>query len=243
MREGFIEQIVAIEGIIGCVSVNSQDGSLLQQGGKINPMLEDITAFFGSGFDVVASSLAIKGLKFTYLEMEKQRFIILVKEEGYIGCELSLDVPLEKIIKHITEMEGVGIKEEIKEKGEGEKELPLSTGVKETKAVRFLISKVRQINLLIKEFSKEDDQTQWIGIVKEKFSGNEIGEKILTVLHFDNNIVKFEGELEPAIKEEDISTVSKQVTDALCRKAVESFGAIKAKEKVHNVIEKLGLAK
>ncbi|GAG66220.1 unnamed protein product, partial [marine sediment metagenome] len=108
---------------------------------------------------------------------------------------------------------------------------------------RFLKSKIRQINLLIDEFSEGADRTQWIGIVKEKFSENEIGKKIISTFRFDDNVMSFEGSLDPEVKEEDISTVSKLVTDSLCRKAVGIFGAIEAKKKVHNVIEKLGIPK
>ncbi|TES92728.1 MAG: hypothetical protein E3J87_04465 [Candidatus Cloacimonadota bacterium] len=237
MFESLLKKIIAIDGITGCITVDPQDGSVLLKEGDINPLLEDITAFFGSGFDVVASSLGIKRLKFSYLEKENQKFVILVKEGGYIGCELSSDIAFEVVMKKIQ-----GI-----EKTDGEMKEPEKVSVSSvgelSQQTRFLDSKVNQINLLIDEFSDREDRVQWIELVREKFYENEIGKKMISVIHFDNNKVIFEGNLDPETKEEDISIVSKLVTDSLCRKAVEKFGAIEAKKKVHNVIEKLGITK
>ncbi len=237
MFESFLKKVTTIDGVTGCIAVNPQDGSIMVQEGDINPSLEDITAFFGSGFDVVSSSLEVKGLKFSYLEKENQKFIILVKEGGYIGCELSATVLFETIIEKILGIDKADI--EIKEAGK----VSISSTSELSQETRFLKSKIRQINLLIDEFSEGADRTQWIGIVKEKFSENEIGKKIISTFRFDDNVMSFEGSLDPEVKEEDISTVSKLVTDSLCRKAVGIFGAIEAKKKVHNVIEKLGIPK
>ncbi|MCK4576095.1 hypothetical protein KAU34_06785 [candidate division WOR-3 bacterium] len=237
MFEQFIRKIIAINGVTGCIIVNSQDGSVIVQEGVINPMLEDITAFFGSGFDVVASSLGVKGLKFSYLEKETQKFIILVKEGGYVGCELAPTEKFDTVIKYILEIEKP-------EEGKKEDEKVTVSLVNElSQESRFLKSKVRQINLLIDEFSEGEDKTQWIEIVKTKFSETEIGKKIIDSFRYDNDMLIFSKPLVPGVKEEDISSVSKIVTDSLCRKAVEKFGAIEAKKKVHIVIGKLGITK
>jgi hypothetical protein len=102
---------------------------------------------------------------------------------------------------------------------------------------------VRQINLLIDEFSEGEDRQSWINVVKEKFSEQETGQKILSCLSFEGDKVNYSGAIDSSVREEDISTISKLVTDTLCRKAVGKFGAIEAKKKVHNVIEKLGIAR
>lgn len=237
MFESFLKKVIAVDGVTGCIAVNPQNGSVLVQEGDINPSLEDITAFFGSGFDVVASSLAIKGLKFSYLEKENQKIIIFVKEGGYIGCELSATVSFETMIEKI-----LGIEKAVIDIKEAEK-VSVSATSELSQESSFLESKILQINLLIDEFSEGADRTQWIGIVKEEFSENEIGKKIISTFRFDNNVVSFEGNLDPEVKEEEISTVSKLVTDSLCRRAVGIYGAIEAKKKVHNVIEKLGIPK
>lgn len=238
MFEQLLKSIISINGVTGCITVNPQDGSVIVKEGNINPILEDITAFFGSGFDVVASSLSIKGLKFSYLEKDNQKFVILVKEGGYIGCELSPNESFESIIDHILKVEKPGADVTVEKKVE--KAAPVSELSHET---RFLTSKVRQINLLIDEFSEGDDREPWVGIVKEKFSETDIGKKLLEAFTINNNVLSFDGSLDQGIKEEDISSVSKLVTDSLCRKAVEKFGAIEAKKKVHSVIAKLGIAK
>jgi len=72
MFESFLKEVVKINGVLGAVAVNTQDGSVLSQEGDIDPSFEDIIAFFGSGFDVVASSLELKGLRYTYLERGNQ---------------------------------------------------------------------------------------------------------------------------------------------------------------------------
>ena len=236
MLELLVTRIMGVEGITGCIVVNPQNGSVLHQEGNINPSLEDITAFFGSGFDVVASSLAVKGLKYSYLEKNSQKFIILVQEGGYIGCEIAPSALFESVIGKIVGIEEAKEEKKAEEKAVGEEE-------EMTQEVRFLTSKVRQINLLIDEFSEGADRAPWLTIVREKFSVNDMGQKILTGLSFDNNELSFNGILEPDVREEDVSSVSKLVTDSLCRKAVGKFGAIEAKKKVHNVIEKLGIAR
>ncbi len=237
MLESYLKSIVTIDGITGCIAVNTQDGSVLLQEGDINPSLEDITAFFGSGFDVVASSLGVRGLKFSCLEKENQKVIILVKEDVYIGCELSDNTSSEVITKRILEIE-----RPVEEEKEPEK-FPVTPESEMSQASRFFKSKIRQINLLIDEFSQGIDKAQWIRIIKEKFSENEIGEKLMKVIRLEDDKAIFLGNLDPDLREEDISAVSKLVTDALCRKAVEKYEAIEAKKKVHSVIEKLGIAK
>jgi hypothetical protein len=238
MFDQLLKALISIKGVAGCVTVDPQDGSVILKEGNINPILEDITAFFGSGFDVVASSLSIKGLRFSYLEKETQKFIILVKEGGYIGCELEPSESFENVIGNILKTE-VGGEKPAEEERVVEAE-PVSELSHES---RFLKSKVRQINLLIDEFSGNEDRSPWVEIVKEKFSDTDIGKKLLESFTFEKNVLSYDGSLDQGIKEEDISSVSKLVTDSLCRKAVEKFGAIEAKKKVHSVIAKLGIAK
>jgi len=237
MLGSFLKEIVKINGVLGAVVVNTQDGSVLSQEGDIDPSFEDIIAFFGSGFDVVASSLELKGLRYTYLERENQKIIILAKEEGYIGCKLQQDAVFEKVIEKIMQ---IG-KPKVAEKVEAKKE-SVPTAEKSPR-FSFLKSKVHQINLLIDEFSEGDDKKQWIQLALDKFSEDETGKKIIKSIEFGETIVISNGQLDPDIKEEDISAISKVVTDTLCRRAVEKYGATETKKMVHNVIEKLGIGK
>lgn len=233
-----MRKIATVNGIVGCIVVNPQDGTVLFQEGDISPALEDITAFFGSGFDVVASSLAVKGLRYSYLEKGDKKFVIVVKEGGYIGCEIGTGNTFEDVIGKI-------LAEKPSEAPAPEPEKPTAATPREEKTQedRFLHSKVRQINLLIDEFSEGGERQSWIDVVKEKFGEQETGQKILNCLSFEGDKVDYAGGLDASVKEESISTISKLVTDTLCRKAVGKFGAIEAKKKVHNVIEKLGIAR
>jgi hypothetical protein len=236
MLEALVKRIATLEGIVGCIVVNPQDGTVLFKEGSISPALEDITAFFGSGFDVVASSLAVKGLRYSYLEKDDKKFIIVVKEGGYIGCEIAEKSSFEGVIAQILAEKPAKAPEVTQES--------VAAPVDESShEIRFLESKVRQINLLIDEFSEGDERQSWLEVVKEKFGEQEKGQKILERLEFDHNKVSYGGGLDQSLKEEDVSGISKMVTDALCRKAVGKFGAIEAKKKVHNVIEKLGLGR
>ncbi len=238
MLESLVKKIATVKGIVGCIVVNPQDGTVLFKEGDITPALEDITAFFGSGFDVVASSLAVKGLRYSYLEKGNEKFVIVVKDGGYIGCEIEAGSTFEDVI-------GKVLAEEPAEAPKEEREKVAATPSQDEVAEedRFLKSKVRQINLLIDEFSEGGERQSWIDVVKEKFGEQDAGQKILECLSFDNENVQYSGALDPSVAEEDISSISKLVTDTLCRKAVGKFGAIEAKKKVHNVIEKLGLTR
>ncbi len=237
MLESLVREIATVNGIVGCIVVNPQDGTVLFQEGDISPALEDITAFFGSGFDVVASSLAVKGLRYSYLEKDDKKFIIVVKEGGYIGCEISASNTFEDVIGKILAEKPAEAPVEAEEK------VTAALRDEATQEDRFLESKVRQINLLIDEFSEGGERQSWIEVVKEKFGEQETGQKILNSLEFEGNKVSYSRKIESSVREEDISSVSKLVTDTLCRKAVGKFGAIEAKKKVHNVIEKLGIAR
>ena len=237
MLESLVREIATVNGIVGCIVVNPQDGTVLFQEGDISPALEDITAFFGSGFDVVASSLAVKGLRYSYLEKDDKKFIIVVKEGGYIGCEISASNTFEDVIGKILAEKPAEAPVEAEEK------VTAALRDEATQEDRFLESKVRQINLLIDEFSEDGERQSWIEVVKEKFGEQETGQKILNSLEFEGNKVSYSRKIESSVREEDISSVSKLVTDTLCRKAVGKFGAIEAKKKVHNVIEKLGIAR
>lgn len=238
MLESLVKKIATVEGIVGCIVVNPQDGSVLFKEGDITPALEDITAFFGSGFDVVASSLAVKGLRYSYLEKGDEKFIIVVKNGGYIGCEIDAGTTFEDVIGNVLAEEPSEAPEE-----EAEKVVAAPATEEKTQEDRFLKSKVRQINLLIDEFSEGGERKSWIEVVKEKFAEQDVGKKILESLAFDEDRVQYTGAVDPSVAEEAISSISKVVTDTLCRKAVGKFGAIEAKKKVHNVIEKLGIAR
>jgi hypothetical protein len=239
MLESLVRKIATVDGIVGCIVVNPQDGTVLFQEGDISPALEDITAFFGSGFDVVASSLAVKGLRYSYLEKGDKKFIIVVKEGGYIGCEIGPDGSFEGVIGKILAEKPAEAPAEEEEKA-AVAAAPAGLAKQEDK---FLHSKVRQINLLIDEFSEGGERQSWLDVVRDKFGEQETGQKILGCLSFEEDKVNYNGKLDAAVREEDISTISKLVTDTLCRKAVGKFGAIEAKKKVHNVIEKLGIAR
>jgi len=150
---------------------------------------------------------------------------------------LKQDAVFEKVIEKIMQ---IG-KPEVAEKVETKKE-PIPTA-KKSPRFSFLKSKVHQINLLIDEFSEGDDRKQWIQLALDKFSEDETGKKIIKSIEFGETIAISNGQLDPDIKEEDISAVSKVVTDTLCRRAVEKYGATETKKMVHNVIEKLGIGK
>ncbi len=236
MFETFVKRIMSIDGVSGCIAVNQQDGSKILEQGKITPALEDITAFFGSGFDVVASSLEIKGLRLSYLEKENQKIVIVVKENGYIGCEIESEASFERIVEDVVKAE----KPQVEEKETEKIEVPT---VELSQEGRFLESKIRQINLLIDEFSEGKDREEWVKIVEQKFSENDERKAIQNVIQYDGNTITFTGTLDKDVKEEEIAAISKLITDSLCRKAVEAHGAIEAKKKVHNVIEKLGIGR
>jgi len=237
MLESLVRKIVSIDGVNGCIAVNQQDGSIMFEEGNITPALEDITAFFGSGFDVVASSLDIKGLKFSYLQQQSQKIIIIVRENGYIGCEIEKNASFEKVIENIVKSEKPQAQEKEEEKVSETAKSELS------QEERFLRSKLKQINLLIDEFSEGKDKEEWVKIVRQKFLENVEGKAIEGAIEYEGSTVKFTGLLDPNAKEEEIAGVTKLVTDSLCRKAVEVHGAIEAKKKVHNVIEKLGIGR
>jgi len=241
MLESLVRKIVSIDGVNGCIAVNQQDGSIMFKEGNISPALEDITAFFGSGFDVVASSLDIKGLKFSYLQQQNQKIIIIVRENGYIGCEIGKNASFEEVIENIVKSE----KSQVTEKEEAKEEEKISETAESelSQEERFLRSKLKQINLLIDEFSEGKEKEKWVEIVRQKFLENVAGKAIENVIQYEESTVKFTGVIDPNVKEEEIAGVTKLVTDSLCRKAVEVHGAIEAKKKVHNVIEKLGIGR
>jgi hypothetical protein len=241
MLESLVRKIATVNGIVGCIVVNPQDGTVLFKEGDISPALEDITAFFGSGFDVVASSLAVKGLRYSYMEKDDKKFIIVVREGGYIGCEIGASSTFEDVIGKILAEEPAA--EAAEAPAEAKEKVAVAPPGETTQEDRFLHSKVRQINLLIDEFSEGGERQSWIDVVKEKLGEDETGQKILSCLSFEENRVNYNGAIGSSVREEDISSISKLVTDTLCRKAVGKFGAIEAKKKVHNVIEKLGIAR
>ncbi len=209
--------------------VSANDGDLLFTSGDSDAHLYDISAFLGSVSLPISKSLGIGKPKYVVVE-DKKGYVVVVMDEMFIigfRCKEGLDpdVVAESGIKAIKP-------EDILKKKKTEE-------ISMTKEFRLLISKVKQINLLLEEFSYGSEVRPWLDVVERKLEDFRGKKELTEYLIIEENNLSLP-DMIGEINEGEVNEISKVLIDSLCRLAIQRLGPDEAKNKVHKVIQKMG---
>ncbi|MBN1619314.1 hypothetical protein JW890_01185 [candidate division WOR-3 bacterium] len=224
------EKIFKTGGIKTLEVINSSDGELLFTAGETDSSLYDITAFIGSVSMPVSKTMNIENLRYTVVECGNGVSVLITDENHIIGARCAADSDPDEIAKNAMKA--------MQSDKSAVSETPQSIAPL-SKEARLASGKIKQINLLIDEFSADSEIRPWLDLVErklEEFRGQkalvdflEIKDERLSLLLTSEDI-----------DEKEVNEVSKNLIDSLCRLAIEKLGPDLAKNKVHNVIQKMG---
>lgn len=224
------EKIFRTGGIKTIEILGSLDGELLFTQGEIDPSLYDISAFIGSISSPVAKTMKIEDLRFAVIDSNKGKTVLIEEENFIIGIRCQDQADPDEIAKNAVKH----LKPEKLSKTQ-----QTSTSTVMSKEARLAAGKIKQINYLIEEFSMDNEVRPWLDLVERKLEDFR-GQKVLVnFLEIKDNSL-FLNPLVETIDEKEVNEISKNLVDSLCRLAIEKLGPDTAKNKVHNVIQKMG---
>ena len=211
-----MDVIDSIAGVIGYAAVRADDGKIEEVKGSSANALSDLTAYFSSAGEAIRNNFGMGKLEYVSLVYGNNRLIIVPYRDKYIGVETEREFDPQTIIKQLSGL------------------VPVKKPAVEVP--RALDSKMRQINLLIKEFGGDSDSDHWVELLNQSLGvlGGDIAPFMGVVegdLVFKKN--------PPSEKEDDFSQALRSVVDFLVKKAVEEMGSSQARVKVQAVIERM----
>ena len=205
-----------IAGIIGYATVRADDGKIEEVKGSSANALSDLTAYFSSAGEAIRNNFGMGSLDYISLVYGNNRLIIVPYKDKYVGIETEREFDPQVIVKQLSGLvfiEKPGV------------EVP-----------RALDSKMRQINLLIKEFGGTTDDNHWIELLNQSLG--VLGRDIAPFMGVVEGSLAFK-KAPPPEKEDDFSQALRSVVDFLVKKAVEEMGSSQARAKVQIVIERM----
>jgi len=211
-----MDVIDSIAGVIGYATVRANDGTIEEVKGSSANALSDLTAYFSSAGEAIRNNFGMGSLDYISLVYGNNRLIIVPYKDRYVGIETEREFDPQVIVKHLSGL--VFIKKSVVE------------------APRALDSKMRQINLLIKEFGGTADSDHWIELLNQSLG--VLGGDIAPFMGVVEGSLVFK-KSPPPEKEDDFSQALRSVVDFLVKKAVEEMGSSQARAKVQIVIERM----
>ncbi|HAF07565.1 MAG: hypothetical protein XD76_1025 [candidate division TA06 bacterium 32_111] len=245
-----VEKMKSFIPIFGAMSLNKEDGTILEKVGEQSNAIGDIGAFLGSAGDVIFKKLQMGYPLISFFKVDGNNLVCISEKNKFLLFKVNGDVDTtkfyeefkkiaetpkveeEKVIenkpaveevsqKPYNPFENVSTQQEVNRLGEIERKL--------------LFSKVLQLNYLVDEFSQGGDRKIWNNFIKENLSGVDILEKALDI----KDKIELKDVVPVEINRDEIQRTTKVLIDGICKKAVEVYGASEAKKMVQNVIEKL----
>ncbi len=215
-----LKGLLAIENISGYTYVNSNDGSIISNGGITPGYMDELIAYIGSASEIIARKFNIQNVLSIQVE-GRDKYIILKPDENFLGVMVDEfnETTINKIIEIIKEEDLTG----------------------DPKVLKVLNTKARQLTLLIEEFSIGSDPEKWKNLLSkaiEMLDQEKRFEKLLKVEGMEL-VVKGAKDLDKEI----VDKFMKMLLDFLVKEAIKEFGNDEAKNRVHNVIEKLSKEK
>jgi len=214
--ERTFDSILTLPNVMGFAFVSSEDGSVIERGGKTPGKIDEIVAFIGSASEIIAQSCDIKDIKFIKV-ISSDNFVIIPYRNNYLGFVLNKDRNNieNEIINKLSEEEGKV----------------------DLLANKLLKVKAQQLNMLIDEFSKDGDRVKWHDYVSKGASALSKDSSIKNFISIDDaSIVTKEAS---GLTREEVNKFMKLLLDFIVKKAVNEYGSDEAKKRVHNVIKKM----
>lgn len=215
-----LKVLISIENISGYTYINYNDGSIISNGGITPGYMDELVAYIGSAAEIISRKFNIQNIKAIEIE-GRDKYLILKPDENLLG--IMVDKFEDEIIKRIFEV----IQEED------------LTG--DPKILKVLNTKARQLTLLIEEFSVGSDPEKWKSLLAKAIEMLDQDKKFEKLLKVEGTelIVKGAKDLDKEI----VDKFMKMLLDFLVKEAIKEFGNDEAKNRVHNVIEKLSKEK
>jgi hypothetical protein len=214
--EGRFNDILTITNVIGFAFVSSEDGSIMERGGKTPGKIDEMVAFIGSASEIIAQSCYIKDIKFIKI-ISSDNLVIIPYHNNYLGFIINRDrknIENEIINKLIEEESKAGYL-----------------------VNKLLNVKAKQLNMLIDEFSKDGDRVKWHDYVSKGATALSKNSSIKNFISIDDaNIITKEAS---GLTSEEVNKFMKLLLDFIVKKAVNEYGNDEAKKRVHNVIKKM----
>ncbi|MDH4209963.1 MAG: hypothetical protein OEV79_00730 [candidate division WOR-3 bacterium] len=203
-------------GVIGYVAVRADDGKIEEVKGSSANALSDLTAYFSSAGEAIRNNFGMGALDYISLVYGNNRLVIIPYKDKYLGIETEREHDPQILVKQLSGL--VFIKKPAVE------------------VPRALDSKMRQINLLIKEFGGTSDSNHWIELLNQSLG--VLGRDIAPFMGVVEGSLVFK-ENPPPENEDDFSQALRSVVDFLVKKAVEEMGSSHARARVQTVIERM----
>lgn len=234
-----IEKIKEEFPIKSAVKINKEDGDVLETIGPGNQLLSDIGAFIGSAGEVIFRKIGKNSPDSTIVKSSDMNVLIINAGNYYIALNPETGVDEKGIMAKYTDMTTIKAEAHTDELSEFSDLMDIASTMEENLLGdierKLLGAKVTQMNFLIDEFSAGSDRDKWLLQMIDTVGEMDDMAKALDV----TDEIKIKDIVPVSISRDDIQIKSKTLIDALCKAAVEEFGAVEAKKKVQNVILKL----
>lgn len=209
--------VLELEGVRGYALVSSEDGTIIKRDGITPGNVDEIVAFVGSAGEIISRECELGEMK-SIKGIGIENVVITKYNNNYLGFVV------EKNRKYIVNRILDKIEEETK-KGD-------------QNVYRLFNLKANQLNMLLKEFSKDTDEEMWKSYISkglEAISREHKCEDVITLEGLELKILS-SGKL----TREDVNNFMKLLLDFIVKKAINEFGSDEARKRVHNVIKKVG---
>jgi predicted regulator of Ras-like GTPase activity (Roadblock/LC7/MglB family) len=206
----------SIAGVIGYATVNAEDGKIEEVKGSSANALSDLTAYFSSAGEAIKNNFGMGRLDYISLIYGSNRLVIIPYKDKYLGIETEREYDPQTLVKKLSGVEFIA---------KPAVEVP-----------RALDSKMRQINLLIKEFGGTSESDRWIELLNQSLG--VLGRDISPFIGVVEGSLVFK-EAPPLDREDEFSQALRSVVDFLVKKAVEEMGSSEARARVQTVIERM----
>ena len=205
-----------IAGVIGYATVRADDGKIEEVKGSSQNSLSDLTAYFSSAGEAIRNNFVMGKLDYISLIYGSNRLVIIPYKDRYLGIETDRDYDPQTLVKKLSGIEFIA---------KPAVEVP-----------RALDSKMRQINLLIKEFGGTSETNRWIELLNQSLG--VLGRDVAPFMGVVEGSLVFK-ETPPLEREDEFSQALRSVVDFLVKKAVEEMGSSEARARVQTVIERM----
>lgn len=215
-----LKGLLTIENISGYTYVNSNDGSIISNGGITPGYMDELIAYIGSASEIIARKLNVQNV-FSIQVEGRDKYIILKPDENFLGVMVDefSETTINKIIEIIKEEDLTG----------------------DPKVLKVLNTKARQLTLLIEEFSIGSDPEKWKNLLAKAIEMLDQEKKFEKLLKVEGMELVVKGAKD--LDKEIVDKFMKMLLDFLVKEAIKEFGNEEAKNRVHNVIEKLSKEK
>lgn len=234
-----IEKIKEEYPVKTAVKINKEDGEVLETMGDGNQLLSDIGAFIGSAGEVIFRKIGKDSPASTIVKSADMNVIIINAGSHYFAINPVKPGDEKKILDKYKEITTVKAEPQSDEVSEFSDLMDIASNMEENLLGdierKLLNAKVTQMNFLIEEFAAGGDKDKWLVQMMDSVGTMEDFSKALDIA----DEIKIKEIVPVAISKDEIAVNSKTLIDALCKAAVEEFGAAEAKKKVQNVILKL----